>query len=84
MKNESGFWHNHGMEEGGAPRVLLDLLGGLDRDRVLPDAGGGPRPGGTELLPEGAAATDRDTEIAGLRGPSPRRATFSASSDLSA
>jgi glycosyltransferase involved in cell wall biosynthesis len=40
------------MEEGGAPRVLLDLMGGLDRDRFSQTLAAGPAPEGTELLPE--------------------------------
>ncbi|MBN2225018.1 MAG: glycosyltransferase family 4 protein [Deltaproteobacteria bacterium] len=40
------------MEEGGAPRVLLDLLGGLDRDRFSQTLAAGPAPEGTDLLHE--------------------------------
>jgi hypothetical protein len=40
------------MEEGGAPRVLLDLMGGLDRDRFSQTLAAGPAPEGTDLLHE--------------------------------
>ncbi len=40
------------MEEGGAPRVLLDLIGGLDRGRFSQTLAAGPAPEGSELLPE--------------------------------
>ncbi len=40
------------MEEGGAPRVLLDLLGGLDRNRFCQTLAAGPAPEGTDILGE--------------------------------
>ncbi len=40
------------MEEGGAPRVLLDLMGGLDRSRFSQTLAAGPAPEATELLTE--------------------------------
>jgi glycosyltransferase involved in cell wall biosynthesis len=39
------------MEEGGAPRVLLDLLARLDRDRFSQTLAAGRAPEGTELMP---------------------------------
>ena len=66
------------MEEGGAPRVLLDLLGGLDRDRFSQTLAAGRAPEGTELLPEARRLPIEIREIAGLTRPIAPARDFSA------
>ncbi len=66
------------MEEGGAPRVLLDLLRGLDRDRFSQTLAAGRAPEGTELLPEARRLPIEIREITGLTRPIAPARDFSA------
>ena len=69
------------MEEGGAPRVLLDLMKGLDQNGFAQTLATGRAPRGRDLLPEARRLPIRIREIGTLtREPSPvndLRALFS-------
>lgn len=54
------------MEEGGAPRVLLDLLRGLPGDRFSQTLATGKAPEGADLLPEARRLPVEIREIKGL------------------
>jgi glycosyltransferase involved in cell wall biosynthesis len=57
------------MEEGGAPRVLLDLVRGLDRDRFSQTLATGPAVEGMDLVPEARGLRIPVEEIAPLCRP---------------